>query len=85
MAYAGKNFVGFKVMADLIGGPGAEPPSSPSPTGAGEFSKICKEIHKKIAINELFLPIFQIFQNYGLNLCALERKTQLVRNFVRKV
>ena len=26
VAYAGKNFGGFKVMAGLVGGPGAEPP-----------------------------------------------------------
>ena len=28
-AYAGKNVGGFKVMAGLVGGPGAEPPRMP--------------------------------------------------------
>ena len=36
VAYAGKNFGGFKVLAGLVGGLGAPP-------DAGEFSKICKK------------------------------------------
>ena len=35
-------------MAGLVRGPGAKPPD------AGEFSKICKKILKKIAKNALF-------------------------------
>ena len=43
-----KIFRGFKVMAGLVEGPGAEPPD------AGEFSKICKRFLKKIAKIALF-------------------------------
>ena len=53
MAYAGKNFGGFKVMAGLVrGGGGAEPPD------AGEFSKICKKILKKIAKKYIIFAYF---------------------------
>ena len=41
VAYAGKNFGKFKVMAGLVGGPGGG--QSPPPPDTGEISKICEK------------------------------------------
>ena len=51
VAYAGKNFGGggFKVMADLVGGLGAEPPGR-----RRIFENLQKNFPKKIAKNALF-------------------------------
>ena len=68
MAYAGKIFgEGFKVVGGLVEGPGV----GRGTPDAGEFSKICKNILKKIAKMHYF----------SLNFCALGRKQNWLGNF----
>ena len=54
MAYAGKNFGGFKVMAGLVGGPGGGAPRKPE-----NFRKFAKKFLKKIAKMNYFSIFFQ--------------------------
>ena len=49
MAYAGKKFGGFKVMAGFVGGSVCGAPRKPE-----KFRKFAKKFLKKIAKNELF-------------------------------
>ena len=54
VAYAGKNFGGFKFMAGLVGGPGEEPP----PGRRRIFENLKKNFLRKLAKNTLFLGYF---------------------------
>ena len=71
MAYAGINFEGFKVMAGLGAGPGAEPLGH----------RICKKFDMKIAKMHYFNHFSKIFQNFALNFCAFGRKHKCLRIF----
>ena len=77
MAYAGKNFGGFKVMAGFVGGPAGGAPGTPE-----NFRKFAKKFRKKIATNALFEHILQKnLANHSLIFRAFGRKTQIIGKF----
>ena len=63
-----KIFLGFKVMAGLVGGPGAKPPD------AGKFSKICKKCIILAYFSKKLTKQALIFRAFG-------RKTQTLGKF----
>ena len=71
-----KSFGGFKVMAGIVGGLGAESPRTPE-----NFRKFAKDFLRKLQKMHYFSLFFKKFQNYALNVCAFGRKTQLVGKF----
>ena len=78
MAYAGKIFGGgFKVMAGLVRGPGAEPPGRRRIFE--NLKKIPKENCQKCSILAYFA---KKIQNSALNFRAFGRKPQLVWEFL---
>ena len=77
MAYAGKNFGGFKV--------GGSASYGVRPQDAGEFSKICKRFLKKIDINVVFSPILQEnFKTMRKIFAGLDEKHNCLGKILRK-
>ena len=70
MAYAGKNFGGgFKVLAGLVGGPGAEPPGRQR-----IFENLQKNFLKKIAKMHYFSIFFEKFKKPCVNFTCVWTK-----------
>ena len=64
VAYAGKNFVGFKVLAGLVGGPGRE--GGGAARTPENFRKFAKKLLKKIENWEFFEKILKIFDENSI-------------------
>ena len=75
-----EKFQGVKVMAGLVGGPGAEPPDT------RELSKNFKrKFLKKIAKNGIFSPICKKISKACVKFSRVWTKPQLVWEILRKV
>ena len=80
VAYAGKNFGGFKVMAGLVWGPRAEPPGR-----RRIFENLQKEFLRKLPKMHYFSIFFKRFNKPYVNFSRLWTKNticwEILRNF----
>ena len=76
VAYAEKNFEGFKVMASLLGGPGAEPPGR-----RRNFEILQTNSSRKLQKEDYFRRFFKKIKNHALNFRSLDEIPNCVGNF----